>query len=136
MIDKIPYLVDLGITAVELMPIFEFDPRDCIYLDPDTGIPLPQVWGYNTVAFFAPDAHLAYQRGLGQIEECKLLVRELHKAGIEVILDIVLNHTREGNHAGPVLSFKGLAKEIYYLLHQDGSYDDWTGVGNTVKAHY
>ncbi len=98
MIKKIPHLQELGITTVELMPVFEFDPWDCLFHDPSTGEPLTNVWGYNTLGFFAPDADLAYWRLGSQIDEFKLLVRELHKAGIEVILDVVLNHTREGDN--------------------------------------
>lgn len=137
MIRKIPYLKELGITAVELMPIFEFDPRDCPFKCPITGTPLHNVWGYNTVGFFAPDANFSYYGKMGeQMDGLKELVRELHNAGIEVILDIVINHTREGNHEGPALSFKALANNVYYMMQPDGFYNDWTGCGNTLNTNH
>ncbi len=136
LIRKLPHLKRLGITTVELMPIFEWDPRDVLLKDPTTGTPLSNVWGYNTLGFFAPEANLSHLGRTGeQIDEFKRLVQECHRAGMEVILDIVINHTREGNQHGPVLSFKGLANEVYYLL-QDGSYNDWTGCGNTLNTNH
>jgi isoamylase len=137
-IEKIPYLKDLGITAVELMPIMEFDRFDSPFRDPTTGERLANAWGYNTVAFFAPESHYSYYGKLGeQIDEFKMLVRELHKQGIEVILDVVFNHSREGNHYGPTLSFKGLDNNIYYMLNQQPQfYNDLTGCGNTFNCNH
>ena len=116
-IEKIPYLKELGITAVELLPVMEFDQFDGPFRDPFTGERLANAWGYNTVAFFAPESHYSYYGKVGeQVDEFKMLVRELHKHNIEVILDVVFNHTREGNHYGPTISFKGLDNNIYYML--------------------
>ncbi len=101
-IEKIPYLQELGITAVEFLPVFEFDQFDGPFRDPVTGERLANAWGYNTVAFFAPESHYSYYGKLGsQVDEFKMLVRELHKNRIEVILDVVFNHTREGNALRP-----------------------------------
>ncbi len=137
-IDKIPYLQELGITAVELLPIFEFDQFDGPFRDPVTGERLANAWGYNTVAFFAPESHYSYYGKLGsQIDEFKMLVRELHKNRIEVILDVVFNHTREGNHFGPTISFKGLDNNIYYMLTPEPQYyNDFTGCGNTLNCNH
>ena len=138
-IEKIPYLKDLGITAVELLPVFEFDQFDGPFRDPLTGERLANAWGYNTVAFFAPESHYSYYGKLGsQIDEFKLMVMELHKNGIEVILDVVFNHTREGNHNGPTLSFRGLDNPAYYFLvpGKPEFYNDWTGCGNTMNCNH
>ncbi len=138
-IEKIPYLKDLGITAVELLPVFEFDQFDGPFRDPYTGERLSNAWGYNTVAFFAPESHYSYYGKLGsQIDEFKFMVRELHRAGIEVILDVVFNHSREGNHFGPTISFRGLDNNVYYLLApgQPQFYNDWTGCGNTLNCNH
>ncbi|HMB05700.1 MAG TPA: glycogen debranching protein GlgX [Isosphaeraceae bacterium] len=137
-IEKIPHLKDLGITAVELLPVFEFDQFDGPFRDPLTGERLANAWGYNTVAFFAPESHYSYYGKLGeQIDEFKMLVRELHKHNIEVILDVVFNHTREGNHYGPTVSFRGLDNNIYYMLApQPEYYNDFTGCGNTFNCNH
>ena len=137
-IEKIPHLTDLGITAVELLPVFEFDQFDGPFRDPVTGERLANAWGYNTVAFFAPESHYSYYGKLGaQVDEFKMLVRELHKHKIEVILDVVFNHTREGNHFGPTVSFKGLDNNIYYMLTPHPEfYNDWTGCGNTMNCNH
>ena len=137
-IDKIPYLQELGITAVELLPIFEFDQFDGPFRDPVTGERLANAWGYNTVAFFAPESHYSYFGKLGaQIDEFKMLVRELHKNRIEVILDVVFNHTREGNQFGPTISFRGLDNNIYYMLTPEPQYyNDFTGCGNTLNCNH
>ncbi len=137
-IEKIPHLKELGITAVELLPVFEFDQFDGPFRDPITGERLANAWGYNTVAFFAPESHYSYYGKLGaQVDEFKMLVRELHKNKIEVILDVVFNHTREGNHFGPTVSFKGLDNNIYYMLTPDQEfYNDWTGCGNTMNCNH
>jgi glycogen operon protein len=137
-IEKIPYLKELGITAVELLPTMEFDQFDGPFRDPVTGERLANAWGYNTVAFFAPESHYSYYGKLGsQVDEFKMLVRELHKHDIEVILDVVFNHTREGNHYGPTVSFKGLDNNIYYMLSPKPEfYMDFTGCGNTFNCNH
>ncbi len=137
-IEKIPYLKELGITAVELMPIMEFDRFDGPFRDPLTGERLANAWGYNTVAFFAPESHYSYYGKLGsQVDEFKMLVRELHRQNIEVILDVVFNHTREGNHYGPTVSFKGLDNNIWYMLNERPQfYNDYTGCGNTLNCNH
>ena len=131
LIEKIPYLKDLGITAVELMPVFQFDTQDA-----PTG--LENYWGYSPMSFFAP--HGGYSsRGdpLGCLDEFRDMVKALHKAGIEVILDVVYNHTAEGGDAGPTFSFKGLDNRFYYLLSDDFSqYADHTGTGNTLNSNF
>jgi glycogen operon protein len=131
LIDKIPYLQDLGITAVELMPVFQFDAQDC-----PPG--LVNYWGYSPVSFFAP--HHAYslrQDLIGPVDEFRDMVKALHRVGMEVIIDVVYNHTSEGDHDGPTLSFRGLDNSIYYLLEQDRSrYADYTGTGNTLNANH
>lgn len=138
-VEKIPYLKNLGITAVELLPVFEFDQFDGPFRDPFTGERLANAWGYNTVSFFAPESHYSYYGKLGsQIDEFKFMVRELHKEGIEVILDVVFNHSREGNHFGPTISFRGLDNPTYYMLvpGQPQFYNDWTGCGNTMNCNH
>ena len=130
MIEKIPYLQDLGITAVELLPVFQFDRQDC-----PPG--LVNYWGYSPVSFFAPHAGYSSRKdALGPVDEFRDLVKALHRAGIEVILDVVYNHTAEGNAEGPTLCFKGLANEIYYILDQDRArYANYSGTGNTLNAN-
>jgi glycogen operon protein len=130
MIEKIPYLQDLGITAVELMPVFQFDRQD-------SPPGLVNFWGYSPVSFFAPHAGYASRRDpLGPVAEFRDLVKALHRAGIEVILDVVFNHTAEGDHRGPTLSFRGLDNGTYYLLEPDrGRYADYAGTGNTLNAN-
>src|SRR3984957_7836059 len=131
LIEKIPYLKDLGITAVELMPVFQFDAQDA-----PAG--LENYWGYSPMSFFAP--HGVYSsRGdpLGCLDEFRDMVKALHKAGIEVILDVVYNHTAEGSGAGPTFSFKGLDNRFYYLLSDDLSqYANYTGTGNTLNSNF
>jgi isoamylase len=130
LVEKIPYLKDLGITAVELLPIFQFDASDC-----PPGV--VNYWGYQPVSFFAP--HRAYssrQDAQGPTDEFRDMVKALHCAGIEVILDVVFNHTSEGAHDGPTLSFRGLDNAAYYILEQDRSrYSDYSGCGNTLNAN-
>ncbi len=130
MIEKIPYLRDLGITAVELLPIFQFDRQDC-----PPG--LVNYWGYAPVSFFAPYAGYSSRKdALGPVDEFRNLVKALHRAGIEVILDVVYNHTAEGNAAGPTLCFRGLANEVYYILDSDrAQYANYSGTGNTLNAN-
>ncbi|HEU4386524.1 MAG TPA: glycogen debranching protein GlgX [Blastocatellia bacterium] len=131
LVEKISYLQQLGITAVELLPVFQFDAEDC-----PAG--RTNYWGYSPVSFFAP--HRAYssrQEPLGPLDEFRDMVKALHRAGIEVILDVVFNHTAEGDHSGPTLSFRGLDNETYYILQQDRSrYTNYTGTGNTLKADH
>jgi len=129
LIEKIPYLKELGVTAVELLPIHQFDPQDA---------PLGKTnyWGYSTVNYFSP--HRAYssrQDALGPLDEFRDMVKALHKAGIEVILDVVFNHTAEGNEHGPTFCYRGLDNDAYYLLEPDKAfYSNYTGCGNTLDA--
>jgi glycogen operon protein len=137
-VEKIPHLKKLGITAVELLPVFEFDQFDGPFRDPVTGARLTNAWGYNTVGFFAPESHYSYYGKLGaQVDEFKMMVRELHKNNIEVILDVVFNHTREGNQFGPTINFRGLDNNVYYMLMpQPQFYNDFTGCGNTMNCNH
>ena len=133
--EKIPYLKELGVNAVELMPIFEFDElQGSREVD---GKKLIDYWGYNTVSFFAPNTSYAasteYNR---EGVELKELIRELHDNQIEVILDVVFNHTAEGNECGPFISFKGFDNQIYYMLTPDGKYYNFSGCGNTVNCNH
>jgi isoamylase len=131
LIEKIPYLKDLGISAVELLPVFQFDAQDC----PPGRV---NYWGYAPISFFAP--HQAYSSrhdSLGPVDEFRDMVKALHRAGIEIILDVVFNHTAEGNHSGPTLSFRGLDNNAYYILEQDRSrYANYSGTGNTLNANH
>jgi glycogen operon protein len=134
LIEKIPYLQSLGVTAVELMPVHEFPINNCwgrreLHRN---------YWGYDPLCFFAPHRGYAASRQSGaQVREFKEMVRALHQAGIEVILDVVFNHTAEGNHLGPTLSFKGLDNTIYYMLENDPAYyRNYSGCGNTVNANH
>ena len=133
-IEKIPYLQSLGVTAVELMPVHEFPIRDIHGNIPDR----INYWGYDPMAFFAP--HRGYAAGdkpATQVYEFKQMVKALHQAGLEVILDVVFNHTCEGNELGPVLSFKGLENGVYYMLdHGGSSYKNYSGCGNTVNGNH
>ncbi len=134
--EKIPYLQDLGITAIELLPIFEFDEIDSARRDAD-GKPYCNYWGYSTIGFFAPKAgYAASGRYAMQAEEFKSLVKELHKCGIKVILDVVFNHTAEGNELGPCISFKGIDERVYYILTPDGKYYNFSGCGNTMNCNH
>ncbi|MDR3392527.1 MAG: glycogen debranching protein GlgX [Sulfuriferula sp.] len=137
-IEKIPYLQELGVTAVELMPVHEFNEYQSTGVDPQTGLSLRNYWGYDPVNFFAPKASYSSAGGLGQQKlEFKEMVRTLHQAGIEVILDVVFNHTAEGNELGPTLSFRGIDNAIFYMLAADPRhYRDYTGTGNTVNANH
>lgn len=135
--EKIPYLKELGINCVELLPVQEFDETDNTYNAPASGTPLPNFWGYNPLGFFAPKAGYAVQPdGAGPAKEFKELVRALHRAGIEVILDVVFNHTAEGDHRGPTLSFRALDEAGYYLLDDEGNPRNLTATGNTVNANH
>ncbi|MDH6574769.1 glycogen debranching protein GlgX [Kitasatospora sp. MAP5-34] len=135
--EKIPYLKELGVNCVELMPVFEFDEHDNPRSDPGTGEPLLDYWGYNTVGFFAPKAGYAATGRFGmQADEFKTMVKELHAAGIEVVLDVVFNHTAEGNEQGPTISFRGLDNATYYMLTPAGDYYNFSGTGNTVNCNH
>ena len=135
LMEKIPYLKDLGINAVELMPIFEFDETMNSRTVDDKQ--LLECWGYNTVGFFAPNSSYAAANEHNQEgTEFKTLIRELHANGIEVILDVVFNHTAEGNEKGKTISFKGLDNNIYYMLTPDGNYYNFSGCGNTLNCNH
>jgi glycogen operon protein len=130
LIEKIPYLKDLGITAVELLPVFQFDPQDA---PPGRA----NYWGYSPVSFFSPHQGYSSRKDpLGVLKEFRDMVKAFHRAGIEVILDVVYNHTAEGDHGGPIFCFKGLQNDAYYLLEKSGSaYANYTGTGNTLNAN-
>ncbi|HYA21537.1 MAG TPA: glycogen debranching protein GlgX [Burkholderiales bacterium] len=130
LVEKIPYLKDLGVTAVELLPVFQFDPQDA----PEGRV---NYWGYQPVSFFAPHhAYSSRKEPLAVLDEFRDMVKALHRAGIEVILDVVFNHTTEGGRNGPTLSYRGLANDFYYILEKDKSrYADYTGCGNTLNAN-
>ncbi|WP_204623620.1 glycogen debranching protein [Crenalkalicoccus roseus] len=136
-IETIPYLLSLGVTALELMPVQEA-PEEAGggRADPATGAPLRNYWGYDPVALFAPRAAYAGEAPGAALREFKAMVRELHRAGIEVILDVVFNHTAEGGEGGPTFSFRGLDNAIYYMLTPQGGYADYTGCGNTLNCNH
>jgi isoamylase len=137
LVEKIPYLQSLGVTAVELLPVHEFDEDDCPFDNPLTHERLRNFWGYNSIAFAAPKASFAATaRDHGQVWEFREMVRAFHAAGIEVILDVVFNHTGEGDDRGRTYSFRGLDNELYYLLGPDGSYLNFSGCGNTVNCNH
>lgn len=133
--EKIPYLKELGINAVELMPIFEFD--EMINARDYQGNELIEYWGYNTVSFFAPNAsYAAADEKNNEGRELKELIKALHDNDIEVILDVVFNHTAEGNEAGPFFSFKGFDNNVYYLLTPEGNYYNFSGCGNSLNCNH
>ena len=138
LMEKIPYFKELGVTAVELMPVQEFNECQVQAINPQTGKPLRNYWGYDPVAFFAPKASYSSAGGLGQQKlEFKEMVQAFHKAGIEVILDVVFNHTAEGNELGPTLCFRGIDNSIFYMLADDKRYyKNYTGTGNTINANH
>jgi isoamylase len=138
LMEKIPYLKTLGVTAVELMPVQEFNENSVTRRNPQTKQPLKNYWGYDSVAYFAPKASYSSSGGLGQQKlEFKEMVQALHQAGIEVILDVVFNHTAEGNELGPTLCFRGMDNAIFYSLAEDKRhYKDYAGTGNTVNANH
>jgi glycogen operon protein len=134
---KIPYLKELGVNCIELMPIFEFDELDNPRRNPFTGEPLCNYWGYSTIGFYAPKAGYAASGNQGgQMNELKQLIKTLHQNGIEVILDVVFNHTAEGNETGPTISFRGLDNKTYYMLTPDGRYLNFSGCGNTLNCNH
>lgn len=138
LIEKIPYLKELGVTAVELMPMQEFNPSEFTRYNPDTGEPLRNYWGYSTIAFFAPHQRYGSRAYPGcQVDEFKEMVKALHRADIEVLLDVVFNHTAEGNESGPTFAFRGLDNSIYYLLEEDKRhYKNYSGCGNTLNCNH
>lgn len=134
--EKIPYLKELGVNCVELMPIYEFDEFENSRISPVTGERLLNYWGYSTVGFFAPKSGYAATGKYGmQVDEFKALVKDLHKNGIEVILDVVFNHTAEGNENGPYISFRGIDNKTYYMLTPEGYYYNFSGCGNTLNCN-
>lgn len=133
--EKIPYLKELGVNAVELMPIFEFD--ETMNAREVNGQKLLEYWGYNTVSFFAPNtSYIAQDEYNQEGTELKELIKELHENHIEVILDVVFNHTAEGNEKGPVFCFKGMDNNLYYMLTPDGNYYNFSGCGNTLNCNH
>jgi glycogen operon protein len=130
-IEKVPYLKELGITAVELLPVFQFDAQDC-----PPG--MVNYWGYAPVSFFSPhQGYSSRQDGVGAVDEFRDMVKALHRAGIEVILDVVFNHTAEGDHSGPTFCYRGIDNSAYYILEQGGSpYANYSGTGNTLNANH
>lgn len=137
-IEKIPYLKDLGVTAIELLPVFEFDDTEVLRTSVD-GTNLYNYWGYSTISYFAPHSAYCSSPDLGEhINEFRDMVKALHKEGIEVILDVVFNHTNEGNHLGPYINFRGIDNSIYYHLVKDNKtyYMDYSGCGNTLNCNH
>jgi len=138
-IEKIPYLKELGVTAVELLPVHDYDEKEVLRLNPINGQPLHNYWGYSTISFFAPNNGYCVNPECGShLDEFRDMVKALHRAGIEVILDVVYNHTDEGNHQGPTICYKGLANHVYYQLSPEDRqyYMDFTGCGNTVNGNH
>jgi isoamylase len=138
LMEKIPYLQELGVTAVELLPVFDFDETEILHQRAD-GTSLKNYWGYSTVGYFAPEGSFCASHHEGEhIRELRDLIKALHKADIEIILDVVFNHTNEGNHQGPTLHFKGLDNATYYLLVAGDKryYMDYTGCGNTLNCNH
>lgn len=133
MVERIDYLKELGVNCVELMPIFDFDEWENWRENPDTGDILVNYWGYSTVGFFAPKAGLAAG---SEVDELKYLVREMHRNGIEVILDVVFNHTGEGNEKGTTISFRGIDNKTYYMLTPEGYYYNFSGTGNSFNCNH
>ncbi len=138
--EKIPYLKELGVNCVELMPLFEFDEFENFFRCPDGETFLMNYWGYSTVGFFAPKAGYAatgkLRDGTMIADELKTLIKELHQNGIEVFLDVVFNHTGEGNENGPSISFKGIDNATYYMVTKDGRYENYSGTGNTLNCNH
>ncbi|MBJ7326366.1 MAG: glycogen debranching protein GlgX [Chthoniobacterales bacterium] len=135
--EKIPYLKELGVNCVELMPLFEFDEHENSQKNPETGEPLCNYWGYSTLAFRAPKSGYAARAPRGdEVNELKDLVKAFHVAGIQVILDVVFNHTAEGDTSGPVISFRGLDNKTYYILAPNGDYLNFSGCGNTLDCNH
>jgi glycogen operon protein len=139
LVEKIPYLKELGVTTLELLPVHAFDATENPRVNPETGEPLANFWGYNSICYFAP--HRGYYiedwERMGYLTGFRDMVKAMHRAGIEVILDVVFNHTSEGDERGPTISFRGIENSVYYLLGEDRSkYLDYTGCGNTVSCNH
>ncbi len=135
--EKIAYLKELGINCLELLPIFQFNEREVERVNPQTNEVLVNYWGYNTVGFYAPHASFAATAAMGtQVDEFKALVKELHRNEIEILLDVVFNHTGEGNEHGPTLSFRGLDNSTYYMLTPQAEYLNYSGCGNTFNCNH
>ena len=136
--ERIPYLVDLGVTAVELLPVYEFEEADTGRRNPRTGEDLLNYWGYHPINFFSPNASYAVEnKNGGQVREFKAMVRAFHRAGIEVILDVVFNHTAEGDQRGPSFSFRGIDNPTYYIIDPlTGEYYNYSGCGNTFNCNH
>ena len=135
LIEKIPYFKSLGINCVELLPVQEFDEFESTFSNPETGERLLQYWGYGTTAFFSPKIGYAAGNGSDAINEFKQMVKELHKAGIELLLDVVFNHTAEGDENGHTISFKGIDNKTWYMLDENGGYKNYSGTGNTLNCN-
>ena len=136
-IEKIPYLKELGVTAVELLPVHEFDQNENFRINPETKEKLKNFWGYSTFTFFAPKSSYSSIKEEGiQVQEFKTMVKAFHKEGIEIILDVVFNHTGEGNEKGPTLNFRGFDNTIYYILHDLRFYKNFSGCGNTLNCNH
>ncbi len=135
-IEKIPFFKELGVTSVEFLPVHEFNEKENTRINPKNGKKLRNYWGYSTMSFFAPKASYASDRTPGaQVREFKEMVREMHKAGLEVILDVVFNHSAEGSELGPTYSFRGLDNSIYYILDENKRYyKNYSGCGNTMNC--
>ncbi|MBN1496890.1 MAG: glycogen debranching protein GlgX [Spirochaetes bacterium] len=138
LVEKIPYLKELGVNAVELMPVQEFDEDENTNVNPLTGERLKNYWGYSTIAFFAPKSTYSASGRMGeQVREFREMIKAFHDAGIEVILDVVFNHTAEGDETGPTLSFRGIDNSIYYILKEDRRYyTNFSGCGNTFNCNH
>jgi isoamylase len=139
LVEKIPYFLGLGVTAIELMPVPEFNENELVRVNPLTGERLKNYWGYNPVAFFAPKGSYSSRGTRGQQKlEFKEMVKAFHSAGIEVFMDVVLNHTAEGNELGPTICLRGIENSIFYILNENDMrfYKDYTGVGNTLNANH
>ena len=136
LVEKIPYLKELGVNCIELMPIHEFDEFEHSRTSPVDGKFLYNVWGYNNVGFFAPKAAYASTGRFGmQVDEFKNLVKQFHTNGIEIFLDVVFNHSAEGTAEGPYISYRGIDNKTYYMLTPDGNYLDFSGCGNTLNCN-
>jgi glycogen operon protein len=137
LVEKIEYLKQLGITAVELLPVHEFDENDCSYVNPNSGEKLRNYWGYSSINFFTVKASYASKNAFGEaINEFRDMVKAFHQAGIEVILDVVFNHTAEKDRNGWVINFKGLENGVYYTLDESGDYRNYSGCGNTLNCNH
>lgn len=136
-IEKIPHLQKLGVTAIELLPVHHFNAEEPCRTDPTTGKELKNYWGYSSLSFFAPEPTYRYgNEPSSEVRQFRKMVKELHRAGIEVILDVVFNHTGEGDQRGPTLSFRGFDNSVYYMLSDQRYYRNYSGCGNTVNCSH